>query len=82
MLLVSDDFILDLESMNHKLTNTMLWPSKYISLCVLHLHQHWIGPVFSWVLPLELGLNASEVFLTFHACPRAKSEKYSLGLNN
>ncbi len=32
MLLVSDDFILDLESMNHKLTNTMLWPSKYISL--------------------------------------------------
>ena len=31
MLLVSDDFILDLESMNHKLTNTMLWPSKYIS---------------------------------------------------
>ena len=24
MLLVSDDFILDLESMNHKLTNTMI----------------------------------------------------------
>ena len=42
MLLVSDDFILDLESMNHKLTNTMLWPSKYISQVITHGFQAYL----------------------------------------
>ena len=61
MLLVSDDFILDLESMNHKLTNTMLWPSKYIRLIYLKL-QAVIITLGSDVLSC-LRLNVIKKFL-------------------